>query len=183
MSLERTSSQTVGPYFKIGLDWPDGAYVVPDGTPGAIWIRGRVLDGAGEPVPDAMIETWQADPEGRFEAPDGTTGVAFRGLGRCGTDDDGRFAILTVPPGAVPAPDGGRQAPHLDVSVFSRGLLKRLVTRLYFADQAAANATDPVLASVADPARRATLVAERTSDGYWFEVRLQGERETVFFDI
>jgi protocatechuate 3,4-dioxygenase alpha subunit len=183
--LPITPSQTVGPFFSHALPWPDGPYVVPDGTPGAVWLRGRVLDGAGEPVPDALVETWQADPDGRFAHPDDPQGTAtgFRGFGRCPTDPDGRYAILTRKPGPVPGPDGRPQAPHVDVSVFARGLLNRVVTRAYFGDEERANAADPVLASVTDADARATLAAEPTGDGYRFDVRLQGDRETVFFDV
>lgn len=178
-SLGSTPSQTVGPYLSIGLPWEDGPTVVPEGTPGAVWIRGVVTDGAGAPVPDALIETWQADPDGRFDHPDDPRGAkpGFRGFGRCPTDDDGRYGILTLLPGAVPG-----QAPHIDVSVFARGLLHRVVTRIYFPDNAEANAADPVLATVPEE-RRHTLVAEKTDDGYRFDVRLQGEGETVFFDV
>ena len=184
MSLPRTPSQTVGPYLAIGLPWPDGPYVVPQGTPGAIWIRGRVLDGDGVPVPDALVETWQADPDGRFAHPadDGGSGTTFRGFGRCPTDDDGRWGVLTLRPGIVADAEGREQAPHLDVTVFARGLLTRLVTRIYLGDEADANAVDGVLGSV-DAARRATLLATPADDGYAFDIRLQGERETVFFDV
>lgn len=184
MSLPRTPSQTVGPYLAIGLPWPDGPYVVPRGTPGAIWIRGRVLDGDGVPVPDALVETWQADPDGRFAHPadDGGNGTAFRGFGRCPTDDDGRWGVLTLRPGIVADAEGRAQAPHLDVTVFARGLLTRLVTRIYLGDEADANAADGVLGSV-DVARRETLLARPSADGYTFDIRLQGERETVFFDV
>jgi protocatechuate 3,4-dioxygenase, alpha subunit len=179
-----TPSQTVGPFFHIGLPWDDGPYVVPPGTPGAVWLRGQVRDGAGEPVPDAIIETWQAGPEGRFDHPDDPRGPAagFRGFGRCPVDEQGRYAILTTKPGPVPAPDGGLQAPHIDVSVFARGLLNRVVTRAYFPDEADANAADPVLSAVPDAAR-ATLVAAATGEGYRFDVVLQGEHETAFFDV
>jgi protocatechuate 3,4-dioxygenase alpha subunit len=185
MTLPRTPSQTVGPYLALGLPWPDGPYVVPDGTPGAIWIRGRVLDGAGEPVPDALVETWQADDEGRFAHPAARAAgpTTFRGFGRCPTDDDGGYAILTVKPARVPAPDGRLQAPHVDVTIFARGLLKQLVTRLYFTDEPAANAADPALRSIAGADRRSTLIAERSPDGYRFDIHLQGDRETVFFDV
>jgi protocatechuate 3,4-dioxygenase, alpha subunit len=183
-----TPSQTVGPFFSIGLSWADGPYAVPEGTPGAMWLRGRVLDGAGEPVPDALVETWQADPDGRFDHPDDPRGPAkradgFRGFGRSATDADGRYAVRTLKPGCVPGPDGRPQAPHVDVSVFARGLLKRVVTRLYFPHADAANAADPVLTGVADPGARATLVAERSDDGYRFDVRLQGDGETAFLDV
>jgi protocatechuate 3,4-dioxygenase alpha subunit len=180
-----TPSQTVGPFFSHALPWTDGVYVVPEGTEGAIWLRGTVTDGAGQPVPDALVETWQADPDGRFDHPDDPRGsvAGFRGFGRCPTDGSGGWAILTRKPGPVPGPDGTTQAPHVDLSVFARGLLDRVVTRLYFPDEVEANATDPVLAGIADPDDRATLIAEATGDGYRFDIRLQGDRETVFFAI
>lgn len=174
-----TPSQTVGPFLSIGLPWPDGPAVVADGTEGAVWIRGTVTDGAGAPVPDALVETWQADQHGRFDHPADPREAqpGFRGFGRCPTDGDGEYAIRTLLPGALPG-----QAPHIDVSVFARGLLHRVVTRIYFPDHADAHAGDPVLTAV--PAeRRDTLVAARTADGYRFDVRLQGEGETVFFDV
>jgi protocatechuate 3,4-dioxygenase alpha subunit len=146
-----------------------------------------VLDGAGDPVPDALVETWQADPDGRFPHPDDPRGAAqgegFRGFGRCPTDADGRWFIVTRKPGALPAPGGGVEAPHLDVSVFARGLLDRVVTRCYFPDEAAANAADPVLAGIADAERRATLVATPEAGWLRFDIHLQGEHETVFFDL
>jgi protocatechuate 3,4-dioxygenase alpha subunit len=185
MTLAITPSQTVGPYFAIGLTWPDGPFVVDAGTSGAIWLRGRVLDGAGEPVPDAVVETWQADPGGRYDHPDDPRGGGegdFRAFGRCATDEDGRWGILTLKPGPVPGPDGTIQAPHIDVSVFARGLLNRVVTRLYFADEAQANAGDPVLDAL-DPPLRDTLLARPSEDGYVFDIRLQGEDETVFFAV
>ncbi len=145
---------------------------------------GRVLDGAGDPVPDALVETWQADPDGRFDHPDDPRGAApgFGGFGRCPTQEDGSFAILTLKPGPVPGP-GGLQAPHVDLSVFSRGLLHRVVTRMYFADEQEANADDPVLWGSVDPSLRQTLIAERSDDGYTFDIHLQGEHETVFFRL
>jgi protocatechuate 3,4-dioxygenase alpha subunit len=175
MSEVETPSQTVGPYLSIALPWADGPDVVAADAPGAFWIRGTVYDGAGTPVPDALVETWQADPDGQF-------GGTFRGFGRCPTDDDGRYAVRTRKPGIVPSPDGGPQAPHLDVSVFARGLLNRVVTRIYFPDHADAHAADPVLASVPEK-RRGTLVAVPTEGGYRFDVHLQGPGETVFFDV
>ena len=193
MSLPITPSQTVGPYLAIGLPWPDGPFVVPEGADGAITITGRVLDGAGEPVPDALVETWQADPDSRFAHPDDPRGAVdppaagFRGFGRCPTDPDGRYRIVTLRPGPLPCPEGGTEAPHLDVSVFARGLLDRVVTRIYFPDEAQANAADPVLASIADPQRQATLIAVAEPGGrgrvFRFDIRLQGSRETVFFDV
>jgi protocatechuate 3,4-dioxygenase alpha subunit len=189
-----TPSQTVGPFLAIGLAWPDGPQVVAAGTAGAIVITGRVLNGAGEPVPDALVETWQAAPDGTFAHPDDprTAGkpeaVGFRGFGRCATDEAGCWEVVTLRPGQVPAPGGGLQAPHLDVSVFARGLLDRVVTRIYFPDEAA-NDADPVLASVSDPARRATLIARHGDEPgqFRFDIRLQGggtgRLETVFFDV
>ena len=186
-----TPSQTVGPYFAMRLPWPSGPYVVPEGTPGSIVIVGRVYDGAGNAVPDAMIETWQADADGRFAHPDDPRGPspsgykAFRGFGRCETSADGSYRIVTVKPGPLPAPGGAGdiEAPHLDVSVFARGLLDRVVTRMYFPDELAANAADPVLCSV-EVARRGTLIAVAEPEGHFrFDIRLQGKRETVFFDV
>ena len=133
-----TPSQTVGPYFGIALPWPEGPYVVSDDTPGAFWIRGTVTDGAGDPIPDALIETWQADSSGQF--PD-DPGASFRGFGRCPTDASGAYAIRTVRPGAVAGVDGALQAPHIDVTVFMRGLLRPVITRIYFPDEPA-NASD-----------------------------------------
>jgi protocatechuate 3,4-dioxygenase alpha subunit len=185
-----TPSQTVGPFLHIALDWPDGPFVVPDGTPGAFWIAGRVFDGAGEPVVDGLIETWQCGPDGRFAHEDDPRGgsepviAGFRGFGRSATDADGRFAILTVKPGVLPAGNGDDEAPHLDVSVFARGLLDRVVTRIYFPDETDANAADPVLRAIADPALRSTLVAAPADGGALrFDIHLQGEHETVFFAV
>lgn len=185
MSPQRTPSQTIGPFFAVALPWPDGPYVVTEGTPGAVWIRGQVFDGNDDPVPDAMVETWQADPGGSFAHADPSAGEShgFRGFGRCSTDADGRFAILTLKPGFVAAVDGSTQAPHIDVSVFARGLLKRVVTRIYFSDEEIANAADPVLARLSRPQERETLVGDRIEDGYRFDIWLQGDRETVFFDV
>jgi protocatechuate 3,4-dioxygenase alpha subunit len=182
-----TPSQTVGPYFAIGLPWDAGPHVVPPGTPGAIRITGTVYDGAGEPIPDHLIETWQADPDGRYADLWGHGGPSqldgFRGFARCGYEDgDGTFEIVTVKPGPVPALRRTVQAPHLAVSLFARGMLHRVVTRIYFADEADLNAADPVLSRV--PAdRRPTLLAEPTDDGYRFDIHVQGERETVFFAV
>jgi protocatechuate 3,4-dioxygenase alpha subunit len=184
-----TPSQTVGPFFTLGLIWDDGPDAVQAGTPGAIRIAGTVYDGAGEPVPDAVIETWQADAAGRFDCDADPRGAvhtaAFRGLGRCGTDDDGHYEIHTVKPGPVPAPDGTLEAPHIDVTVLARGLLARLVTRIYFDDEQAANASDPVLAALpeAAAARAHTVVAAAERDGYRFDIHLQGANETLFFAL
>ena len=193
MTLPVTPSQTVGPFLAIGLPWPDGPFVVPEGTPGAITISGQVLDAAGDPVTDALVETWQADADSRFNHPDDPRGAAdpatpgFRGFGRCATDQDGRYRIVTIRPGPLPCPLRGAEAPHLDVSVFARGLLDRVVTRIYFADEAEANASDPVLSAIAAPERRETLLASTEpgdrADEFRFDIRLRGARETVFFDV
>lgn len=181
----QTPSQTIGPFFSHALPWPDGPHVV---VAGGFWLRGQVLDGAGEPVPDALVESWQADPDGRLD-PNSLQDVsrdaardAFRGFGRCPTDESGRWAIRTVKPGPVAGPGGRTQAPHIDLSIFARGLLNRVITRVYFPDEAAANAADPVLSLVPEPLR-ATLVARQAEDGYEFDIRLQGEHETVFFSV
>jgi protocatechuate 3,4-dioxygenase alpha subunit len=163
VSAEPTPSQTVGPYFSLGLLDRAARELVP----GGIRITGRVLDGAGEPVPDALVEIWQADEEGRYR-PD-------FGWGRSGCDEEGRFAFVTAKPGPV---DG--QAPHLTVLVFARGLLKPVLTRMYFPDEQSANADDPVLAALDDGS---SLVARSTDDGLEFDIRLQGEAETVFFAV
>lgn len=164
MRLPLTPSQTVGPFFRIGLSTTIGPHVAGDGTAEALRISGQVFDGAGEPVPDALIETWQ--PEG---------------AGRCATDDEGHFAIVTVKPAPGEAGDASTLAPHLDVSVFARGLLTHLVTRMYFPDEVAANDADPVLRTLS-PEERATLVAAGDDGGLRFDIHLQGARETVFFD-
>jgi protocatechuate 3,4-dioxygenase, alpha subunit len=181
-----TPSATVGPYLAIGLTWDDGPHVVEPGTPGAIWLRGTIVDGNGDPVPDAMVETWQADPDGRFDHPDDPRGAVarpgFRGFGRSQTVGAGEYAVCTLKPGRVPDGEGGLQAPHVDVSVFARGLLDRVVTRIYFADEAEANAEDPVLGALPED-RRGTLVARATDDGYRLDIRLQGDGETVFFAV
>jgi protocatechuate 3,4-dioxygenase, alpha subunit len=166
VSLAPTASQTVGPYLELGLPWPEGPYAVSEATPGAIRIAGLVLDGEARPVPDALVETWQTDPP---------AGDGFRGFARCPTDDEGRWHVVTLTPDA----DATGQAPHLAVSVFARGLLHRLVTRIYFADR---QGEDAVLAAV-PAARRDTLLAQPSDDGYRFDIRLQGPGETVFFDV
>jgi protocatechuate 3,4-dioxygenase alpha subunit len=196
MSLEQTPSQTVGPFFAYGLTPEQYGYpfrslagptLVDDDTPGArIRITGRVLDGDDVPVPDAMIEIWQADAEGRYAHPADprASNLRFTGFGRCGTgtDPENRFIFDTIKPGAI----GDGQAPHVNLIVFMRGLLTHVYTRIYFADEAEANAVDPVLASV-EAARRRTLIAARetTPAGtvYRFDLHMQGPDETVFFDV
>ncbi len=193
---KQTPSQTVGPYFAYGLT-PEqygytfssiagGVLTAEAGDGERIRIEGRVLDGAGEAVGDAMVEIWQADGQGRYAHPADprSSNARFRGFGRVGTgtDPEQRFVFETVKPGA---PDDG-QAPHINLVLFLRGLLSHAFTRIYFSDEAEANDADPVLATV--PAeRRATLIAERDEAGdtplYRFDIRLQGDRETVFFDL
>jgi protocatechuate 3,4-dioxygenase alpha subunit len=185
--LAVTPSQTVGPFFTLGLTWADGPDVVSAGTPGEIRIGGVVYDGAGVPVPDALIETWQADAEGRLRSVEDPRGASstngVRGFGRSGTDEHGRYRIRTVKPGPLPAVGGGVEAPHIDVTVLARGLLARLVTRIYFPDESAANAADPVLSSLPPSADAQTLIATAEDDGYRFDIHLQGGRETIFFTV
>jgi protocatechuate 3,4-dioxygenase alpha subunit len=186
--LGLTPSQTVGPFLAIALPWPDGPDVVPADAPGAVRISGRLYDGNGDPVNDGLVETWQADSAGRFAHPDDPRGAAtgsppgFRGFGRCATDSDGEWHVVTVKPGPVPTVDGLMQAPHIDVSVFARGLLDRVVSRLYFPDEEEANAADPVLSAV-DEARRHTLIATGKRGELRFDIHLQGPDETVFFAV
>jgi protocatechuate 3,4-dioxygenase alpha subunit len=175
--LGLTGSQTVGPYLHMGLLRElIGPEVVPRASPGAIVIRGQLLDGAGAPVPDGLIETWQADPRGNYDTPD------FSGLARAGTVAGGTFEIVTVKPGRVPWPEGGLQAPHIGVTVFARGLLKHAVTRLYFPDEAEANAEDRVLSRLR-PEQRDTLVAVAEDGGLRFDICLQGPSHTTFFAV
>lgn len=188
MSGETTPSQTVGPYFSIGFDWLNRSDLT-HGAPGGerITIRGRVLDGEGQPVPDACLELWQADAQGNYVQPEDvhekSPGQNFSGFGRIPTDKRGEFSFTTIKPGSVPGPDGRPQARHIQVTVFMRGLLRRLVTRLYFPNDPA-HATDHVLNLV--PAdRRATLILRPLAeepDTFEWDIRLQGENETVFFD-
>jgi protocatechuate 3,4-dioxygenase, alpha subunit len=182
-----TPSQTVGPYFAIGLPYPGQNQVVPEGTAGEMLLTGTIYDGRGELVPDHVVETWQADPEGRFADMHGHGGpselAGFKGYGRWTVEDgDGTYEIRTVKPGRVVDVAGRLQAPHIDVSLFARGMLNRVVTRIYFDDETAANVEDPVLATVAQE-RRPTLIATSVNGGYRFDVRLQGPDETVFFAI
>jgi protocatechuate 3,4-dioxygenase, alpha subunit len=185
--LGLTPAQTVGPFLSIGLTWDDGPDVVAADAPGAIRIFGQLYDGSGAVVPDGLIETWQADADGRFDHADDPRGAVgrpagFKGFGRSATDAEGSWHVTTIKPGPLPTLDGGLEAPHLDVTVFARGLLDRVVTRLYFPDEAAANAADPVLSSI-EPSRRATLIAVPAGDMLQFDIHLQGDDETVFFDI
>ncbi len=197
MTRGQTPSQTVGPFFAYGLTPEQFRYpfrgtasnVIAKAATDGVHIRleGQVFDGKGDPVPDAMIEIWQANAHGRYNHPeddrkDNLLDPDFAGFGRVGTDTDGRYWFDTVKPGPI----GDGQAPHINVIVFMRGILSHAYTRIYFADEAALNAEDPVLARVG-PARQATLVAGRdeTPGGvvYRFDIRMQGENETVFFDV
>jgi protocatechuate 3,4-dioxygenase, alpha subunit len=181
-------SQTSGPFLSIGLLRDHvGSAVVSEDDPRAIRIRGRLVDGNGDSVPDGLVEIWQANAAGRYPHPEDTrTDIpheeGFLGFGRSGTEDDGWFEFVTVKPGRVPGPDGELQAPHLVVLVFARGLLKQLVTRLYFPDEAEANSADPVLSEL-DETERATLVARAEDGGLRFDIRLQGNGETTFFAL
>jgi protocatechuate 3,4-dioxygenase alpha subunit len=208
----QTPSQTVGPFFHYGLPWKGGADLVgksdlgarpelfpeehyvlnfssPSGTPlgEVIELAGCVYDAPGEIVPDAMLEIWQANAAGRYDSPDDPRKDVpldphFVGFGRTSTSAEGIYRFRTVRPGRVPGPGNSLQAPHLAVSVFGRGVIKRLATRVYFADEGS-NEVDPILAIVSAQ-RRATLIAERRDDGaWWLDIHLGGENETVFFDL
>jgi protocatechuate 3,4-dioxygenase alpha subunit len=186
--LEPTPSQTIGPFFHFALPYPGGERLVAPDDASAVRIVGTVYDGAGEPVQDAMVEIWQAGRAGRYAHPEDRREElpleeGFTGFGRCATDAEGRFEFLTVKPGIVPGPDGRPQAPHIDVAIFARGLLKQLVTRIYFPDEEEANAADPVLTSIEDPKLRSTLVARQLDSAFEFDIHLQGDRETAYFDF
>ena len=183
-----TPSQTIGPFFHFALLNRDLTKLVAPDHPSAVRIKGKILDGAGEVVPDAMVEIWQADTTGHYPHPeddrdDSPPDENFSGFGRCGTDEHGEFSFVTVKPGPVPGLEENLQAPHVLVSVFARGLLKRLVTRLYFPDEEHANVFDPVLNRIEDPGHRATLVAHPEDGALRFDIHLQGEVQTVFFDV
>jgi protocatechuate 3,4-dioxygenase alpha subunit len=189
-----TPSQTIGPFFHYMLTPKSYGFreiftkdlATPDAAGQRIRVEGYVIDGDGEPIIDALVEIWQPDGEGRFAS--GTsepgTNTAFTGFGRCEVDSNGFFSFDTVLPGRVAGPNGGLQAPHVDVGILARGVLRRLFTRIYFEGEEA-NASDPILALVPED-RRSTLVAKRTERGdhtiYTFNIRLQGENETVFFE-
>jgi protocatechuate 3,4-dioxygenase alpha subunit len=183
-----TPSQTSGPYLEIGLiGGPISNRLVDDSDPRAIHIAGVLLDGAGDPVPDGMIEIWQANAAGRYAHPaddrqEISVETGFSGFGRSATDGAGRFAFVTLKPGRVPWLDGRLQAPHLLVGVFARGLLKRVATRMYFPDEEISNADDPVLLGL-EPRERATLVARAEDGAIRFDVVLQGPGQTTFFAV
>jgi len=187
---KQTPSQTVGPFYSLGLTrWPVNT-LASDSTAGErIRIEGRVFDGDGKPVPDALVEIWQANSYGRYNHPDDKQEKPldpnFMGWGRCGTDKTGFFWFATIKPGPVPGRDEAVQAPHINVAVFARGMLVHAYTRIYFDDED--NDSDPVLLSIRSKRRRGTLIARRDEeDGkavYRFDIRLQGDNETVFFDM
>jgi protocatechuate 3,4-dioxygenase alpha subunit len=187
MSLYATGNQTVGPYLHIGLTWLNTLTIAGRGIAGErVTVQGRLLDGDGDAVSDGLIEIWQANSHGKYAHPEDSQKKPlekrFRGFGRIPTDAKGGFRFTTIKPGRVPGPQGKPQAPHLVVSVFMRGLLKHLATRMYFPDEPA-NRDDPLLKLV--PAeRRATLVARRKARGALeWNILLQGKGETVFFDF
>ena len=186
--LALTPSQTSGPYLEIGLmGGPITNRLVDESDRRALRISGVLVDGAGDPVPDGLVEIWQANAAGRYAHPaDDREEIplesGFTGFGRSGTVDGGRFEFVTVKPGRVPWVDGRLQAPHLLVGVFARGLLKRVATRMYFPDEEAANAEDPVLLAL-EPEERATLAARAEDGGLRFDIVLQGAGETTFFAV
>ena len=192
-----TPSQTIGPFAapsltpnekgKTQYDWKQlvsSNTVTPDADGERIRIEGRLVDGVGTPLDGVLLETWQADAQGRYAHPrDGrATNSSFKGFGRVETDGDGRFTLETIKPGQVPGPNGAMQAPHIVVAIHLRGILSHLYSRIYFSDEQTANAADPVLKLV--PAeRRETLIAKRDGAAYKIDFQIQGDRETVFFDI
>ena len=187
-----TASQTVGPFLKIGLVREGQEYVVPKNTNGALKVQGRVYDGEEKPVPDAMIEIWQANVHGKYNHPEDLSDAelvkGFNGFGRSCTDEEGCYFFVTVKPGRVAGLGNTLQAPHIAINVFARGMLKQQVTRLYFSDEINANSEDPVLNSIDDAEMRDTLVASKVDDEngmtcYKFNIHLQGEKETAFFDV
>jgi protocatechuate 3,4-dioxygenase alpha subunit len=193
MSLQTTASQTVGPYLHIGLDGLNTDNLAGEGVTGErVVIEGRVFDGTGQPVTDGLVEIWQANAHGKYAHPDDTRDLplqpGFMGFGRMPTDEDGAFRFTTIKPGRVPGPDSSLQAPHIVVSFFTRGLLKRLATRVYFPDESS-NAGDPVLNQIPEE-RRSTLIARHVPgrEGVFeWNIVLQGDAngqgETVFFDV
>jgi len=189
MSLLATSSQTAGPYVHIGFEKLAHHDLAPPGVTGErIAISGRVVDGNGAPFNDGYIEIWQANAHGRYNHPedeqDKPLDEHFGGFGRAPTDEQGMFRFYTVKPGAVPGLHNEMQAPHINICILARGVLKRIATRLYFEDEAEMNRVDPVLNLVPEK-RRATLIAKRdpARPAYRLDICLQGENETVFFDI
>ncbi len=189
--MKQTPSQTVGPFFSLGLTGKATNVLASDSTQGEkIRLEGRVFDGDGQPVPDAMVEIWQANAYGRYNHPDDKQekplDPSFMGWGRSGTDKTGLYWFETVKPGPVPGPEESAQAPHINVTVFARGMLVHAYTRIYFGGETA-NDTDPTLLSIKNKARRRALIANREERNgkavYRFDIRLQGEGETVFLDV
>lgn len=174
MSAAATAAQTIGPYWHL-IEDPAWADLTRFGAEGErITLEGRLLDGAGAPVADACIELWQPSPP---------ADARFPGFGRCGTDAEGRYRFTTLRPGPVPGRGNALQAPHLALNILARGILTRLYTRAYFGGEAL-NATDPLLALVEDPARRASLIARPAGPAAWqLDIRLQGPGESVFIAI
>lgn len=197
--LKESASQTAGPYVHIGLtpNFCDiggvyaedlGTAMVNDRTKGErITVKGRVIDGSGTPLRDALVEIWQADADGLYNSPSEMRGSAdpnFTGWGRCPSDmESGEFVFQTIKPGRVPFKDGRKMAPHITFWVVARGINIGLQTRMYFGDEEEANAQDPVLQRIEHKVRVPTLIAAREGDTYRFDIHLQGEKETVFFDI
>ena len=189
MSFQATTSQTVGPFFKIGLQWLYRDNLVGEGVSGErVTIQGRIFDGDGVPVPDAIVEIWQANAHGKYAHPEDTQDKplepGFKGYGRVPANPEGAFRFVTIKPGPVPGPNGKEQAPHIAISIFMRGVLRRLVTRIYFPDEPR-NAADYIL-NLVEPARRPTLIAKKIAgglSGLEWNVVLQGPDETVFFDL
>ena len=189
--MKQTPAQTVGPFYAIGLTCRTMNVLASDSTQGQrIRIEGRVFDGDGKPIPDAMVEIWQANAYGRYNHPDDKQekplDPSFTGWGRSGTDKNCIYSFETIKPGPVPGPGASVQAPHVNVAVFARGMLVHAFTRIYFNDEPA-NESDPILNSVKNKARRSTLIAVRKEKNgkpvYHFDIRLQGGNETVFFDM
>ena len=186
---ELTPFQTVGPFFSIALPFEGGGTLAHAGCRGRpISIEGTVTDGAGAPVTDALIEVWQANRGGRYAHPADDREIlleqGFTGFGRCATGPAGEFSFRTVKPGPVPGYEDTLQAPHINLTIFARGLLNRVVTRVYFPDEAAANADDPLLQSFADERHRATLIAKADGPGFLrFDIHLRGEGETAFLAV
>lgn len=189
MPVCASTSQTVGPFFHLGLSMLNVSEVAGPNVRGEhITLEGVVLDGNRDPVPDAMVEIWQANADGKYaheaDTQDKPIDPDFRGYGRVATSSDGSFRFQTIRPGRVAGPQGKLQAPHIEVCVFMRGLLKQLITRIYFEGDPA-NLDDFVL-NLVEPGRRATFMARKVGDGasiYRWNILLQGENETVFFDL
>ena len=189
MSLQTSTWQTVGPFFRIGLERLFDTDIAGENIQGTrVAVQGRVLDGGGRPVPDAVIEVWQANAQGKYAHPvdtqDRPLEPGFKGFGRVPTDDDGVFRFATIKPGSVPGPGGRPQAPHLVIGLLMRGLLRGLVTRAYFPNEPT-NAADPILQMIEAP-RRKTLLLENSPEHdnlLLWDIHMQGDMETVFFDF